>query len=63
MGNAIRKEQNHDAIQLDLREALSAALQRAEEVPAGETILDMISSEDWKSMDERDSNIIVFDPE
>jgi len=63
MGNAVKKELDHDAIQLDVREALSAALERADEVPSGATILDMISTEEWKSMDESKANILVFDPE
>lgn len=63
MGNALKKETDHDAIQLDVRDVLSAAFQRAEEVPSSVSILDMISSNDWKNMDEEESNILVFDPE
>lgn len=63
MGNALKKEPNTDAIQLDVRDAFSAALKRAQEVPMGATILDMISSDEWKKMDERNENILVQDPE
>lgn len=63
MGNALKKEHDHDAIQLDVRDALSAAFQRAEDIPATSSVLDLISSEDWKKMDEKEENILVFDPE
>ena len=63
MGNAMKKELDHDAIQLDVRDALSAAFKRSEEVPMNSSILDLISSEEWKSMDECASNVLVFDPE
>ena len=64
MGNALMKEElKQDAIQLDVRDALSAALLRAEKVPAADTILDTISAEEWKKMDCKDENVIVFDPE
>lgn len=64
MGNAMKVDElSHDAIQLDVRDALSAALQRAEEKCPAPTILELISSDEWKAMDETSSNILVFDPE
>lgn len=64
MGNAVFKDElEGDAVQLDVRDALSAALQRAESVAPSSKVLDMISSEEWKTMDASKDNILVFDPE
>lgn len=64
MGNAVHKEElEAETVQLDVRDALSAALQRAESVAPSSVVLKMVSSEQWKNMDTLNDNILVFDPE
>lgn len=62
MGNAVLKDEVvTEAVQLDVRDALSAALIRAQEVGANTDILEMISKHEWQTMNCKDENILVFD--
>ena len=64
MGNAVKKDElMHATVQLDVRDAVSAALQRAEEVAPSSNILDMVPSDEWKVMDVSKDVVLVFDPE
>lgn len=65
MASALRKApHSEDAVQLDVQEAISAAILRAEAVPAKQrSILDLITKEEWIAMDASSDNILVFDPE
>lgn len=65
MASALRKApHSEDAVQLDVMDAISAAILRAELVPAKHrSILDMITKEEWVAMDAAAENILVFDPE
>lgn len=64
MGNAVHKEElMTDTVQLDVRDALAAALLRADEVPSSSKILEMVSAEEWKEMDANGENVLVFDPD
>jgi len=64
MASAVLKsELEHNVISIDVRDGLSAALVRAESIPAGNTILDSISKETWETMDESESCILIADDE
>lgn len=65
MGNALKKSDIQEAsVSLGLSDGLSAALERAVAVGAPkDSILDYISSDEWKALDEQEENILVFDPE
>lgn len=65
MASAMKKAPlSEDAVQLDVMEAFSAAILRAEAVSANQrSILDMITKEEWVAMDTTSDNILVFDPE
>ena len=64
MGNAMKKDQLvQETVQLDVRDALSAVLQRAQEVPERNDVICSVSSEDWKNMDESQDNVLVYDPD
>jgi hypothetical protein len=65
MASAMLKAHDHvDAMQLDIKDALSAALLRATEAGCPKnSLLSLISKEEWASMDARAENILVFDPE
>lgn len=65
MANALMKNQSHvNAVQLDIKDALSAAILRVQEAGEPKTSLfSLITNEEWKNMDEREENIMVSDPE
>lgn len=65
MASALLKAHDHvDAVQLDVKDALSAALLRATEAGCPKnSLFSLISKEDWASMDATTENILVFDPE
>lgn len=65
MASALKKSAVHeDALQLDVKELFSAAIQRAEQIQGTyPSILDMVSKSEWESMDVTKDNILVFDPE
>jgi hypothetical protein len=65
MASALKKATvQEDAVQLDVKELFSAAIQRAEKVHGTyPCLLDMISKTDWETMDATKDNILVFDPE
>jgi hypothetical protein len=51
-------------VQLDVKDALSAAFLRATEAGCPKnSLFSLISKEDWASMDATTENILVFDPE
>ncbi len=62
MASAVLKnEQENTVVSIDVHEGLSAALVRATSIAEAGSILDSISKEDWQSMDESESCILVFD--
>lgn len=65
MSSALLKAHDHvDAVQLDVKDALSAALLRATEAGCMKvSLISHISKKDWTSMDAKAENILVFDPE
>jgi hypothetical protein len=65
MASALQRAQDHeDAIQLDVNDALSAALLRATAAGCPNvSLISKISNEDWISMDAGAENILVYDPE
>lgn len=65
MANALKKSTSHvGTLQLDVTDALSAALSRATEVGCPKkSVVSMISKADWASMDARADNILVSDEE
>lgn len=61
MANALLKDDCSTSVGLDIRDALAAAIQRSMDVEPPETsILDYISTSEWKEMDERVSDISVY---
>ena len=65
MASALMKSTNQvGTMQLDIKDALSAALSRATEVGCPkDTLVSMISKSEWASMECADDNILVYDPE
>lgn len=65
MASAMLKAHDHvDAVQLDIKDALSAALLRATEAGCPtHTLVSLISKKEWASFDATNENILVFDPE
>ncbi len=64
MSNAVLKHESEAVVQPDPKAALEAALLRASQVSAvSRTLLDLISKDEWASMDARADNINVFDPD
>lgn len=65
MASALPKTQDHvDAVQLDVKDALSAALLRAAEAGCPkDSLISRISKDEWAAMDATAENILVFDPE
>ena len=65
MASALMKPTSYvGTMQLDITDALSAAISRAAEVGCPKkTLVSSISKVDWASMDAGADNILVFDPE
>lgn len=64
MTSALRKQDLGDAVNLTVQSAFEAAILRATEVGfSKESILDMISSDEWKNMDAAQDDICVRDSE
>lgn len=61
MGNALQNcEVEETSVGLDVRDALAAAIQRSMDVGCPKSsILDYVSPDDWKTMDETTANINV----
>jgi len=55
---------HQDAVSLDVKDALSAAMLRAMEAGCiKRSLIAGVSKEDWSKMDATVENILVFDPE
>lgn len=64
MGNAVLKDEGvTEAVQLDVRDALSAALTRAQQIGPNTDILDSISKHEWQTMNCQADNVCVCDPD
>lgn len=65
MASAVLKASGHvDAVQLDVRDALAAALLRATEAGLPKTsLISLISKDEWCAMDATSDNILVTDPD
>lgn len=64
MGYPLTKSDHEShSVSLDVRDALAAAIERSVEVGSpAKSILDFVTKSDWKSMDERNENVLVFEP-
>jgi len=60
MGDALRIDANgEDAIQLDVREALAAAISRADKVAPSNSVVELLTAEEWQTLDASEDNILV----